>query len=734
MKISKFHHPVAVLILVLLSLSIAWLPAQAQAVLIPPEGVNTEWVTVDYHRVNVDISNQIAITKVSMQFTNTGEQLAEGQFIFPLPMGATVENLMMFVNGVAIEAKILKADEARNIYNEIVRQMRDPALLEYIGRDLLQANVFPIPPQESRQIEIQYGQVLEQENGLIKYAYPLDTSHIADQTVGQMSIRVSVTGDDTLGNVYSPSHRIALSRPSDSDFVAGFEQNNFVADNDFTLYYGVQRDSIDTNLLTYKESANEDGFFMLMIQPPMAKADDIAQAKDVIVVLDQSGSMDDGVKWQQAQDATVYVLQTLNPNDRFNVIPFSTGYRLYANELLPASEAPSAIEWVKSLYPEGGTNIHDALANALKFADAERPLSVIFMTDGLATEGIIDTQEIINSLNANAPQNARIFSFGVGNDVDTFLLDSVVRDFGGTSSYVRPNERIDEEVAALFNKISAPVLNDVSLTFEGVTAELLYPQQLSDLFAGEQLTLVGRYRNATANASITLSGKANGQIQTIVYNNLVFSDRAGGEDFIARLWATRRIGDFLNQIRLNGENQELVDSVVALSIRYGIITPYTSFLITEDDILSQDGLANAQERFAEEAQALSEASSGASAVDAADMSGGMANANAPAPVSTMVAPSSQTSPTDLEAPLGADDEATPINPLQQVGSKTFIWQEGVWTDTTFQPDSMTTTKIVFLSDAYFALLDSQPSIGEYLALGEKVIVVLDGTAYEIISE
>jgi Ca-activated chloride channel homolog len=734
MKLTKFHHPIAVLMLLMLTLSIAWLPAQAQAVLIPPEGVNTEWVTVDYHRVNVDISNQIAITKVSMQFTNTGEQLAEGQFIFPLPMGATVENLTMFVNGVAIEAKILRADEARNIYNEIVRQMRDPALLEYVGRDLLQANVFPIPPQESRQIEIQYGQVLEQENGLIKYAYPLDTSHIAAQTVGQMSIRVSVTGDDTIGNVYSPSHRIALSRPSDTDFVVGFEQNNFVADNDFTLYYGVQRDSIDTNLLTYKESANEDGFFMLMIQPPMARADDIAQAKDVIVVLDQSGSMDDGIKWQQAQDATVYVLETLNPNDRFNIIPFSTGYRLYANELLPASEAPSAVEWVKSLYPEGGTNIHDALANALKFADAERPLSVIFMTDGLATEGIIDTQEIINSLNANAPQNARIFSFGVGNDVDTFLLDSVVRDFGGTSSYVRPNERIDEEVAALFNKISSPVLNDVTLTFDGVTAELLYPQQLSDLFAGEQLTLVGRYRNATPNASITLTGKANGQIQTIVYNNLVFSDRAGGEDFIARLWATRRIGDFLNQIRLNGENKELVDSVVALSIRYGIITPYTSFLITEDDILSQDGLANAQEQFAEEAKALSEASTGASAVDAADMSGGLANANAPASVSTMPAPSDQTSQAEPEALFGSDNETTPANPLQQVGAKTFIWQEGVWTDTTFQPDSMTTTKIVFLSDAYFALLDAQPTIGEYLALGEKVIVVLDGTAYEIVSE
>jgi Ca-activated chloride channel homolog len=708
---------------ILFLLSVVLYPMQAQAVVVPPVGVNTQWVSVDYHRVNVEINQQIATTTVEMQFTNNGEALAEGQFIFPLPRGAAVQNLIMYIDGQAIEAKILPADEARAIYDEIVRQLRDPALLEYIGRDLLQANVFPIPAGDFRQIEITYGQALELNNGLIEYEYPLKSSF--NPTVGSMSIRVSVTEDEAIGNVYSPTHRVALSRPNNTSFVAGFEQNNFIADNDYKLFYGLQRDTFETNVLSYRASANEDGFFMVMIQPPYAISEADIEPKDVVIVLDQSGSMD-GVKWEQAQAATIYVLENLNAQDRFNVIPFSTGSRLYANELQPASNSAEAVEWVRSLYPEGGTNIQDALANALRLADSERSLSIIFLTDGLATEGIVDTQEILTSLTTNAPSNARIFSFGVGDDVDTFLLDSIVRDFRGTGSYVRPSERIDEEVASLYNKISSPVLTDISINFDGVTAELLYPTILPNLFAGEQLTLVGRYRNVGTSPSITLTGKARGETQTYTYQNITFTDNAGGEDFIARLWATRRIGDLLNSIRLNGETPELVDSIVSLSLRYGIITPYTSFLITEDDILSQRGLEEAQASFA----APSAETTGGVAVDMADMAGSMANSNAPAPVPTFAPAQAQES----EVLGGQAGEMQPQNPIQIVGAKTFLWQDGVWTDTTFSPDSMQPIEVVFLSDAYFDLLTQFPDAAPYFAVGEQVIVVIDGTAYKVIGE
>src|SRR5690606_32238980 len=207
-----------------------------------------------------------------------------------------------------------------------------------------------------------------------------------------------------------------------------------------------------------------------------------------------------------------------------------------------------------------------------------------------------DTSAILGNVEQAAPPNVRIFTFGVGDDVDTFLLDQLYQGFRGAGTYVRPNERIDEEVSSLYNKISAPVLTNIELDFGDVLAEELYPAApLPDLFAGTQLIVVGRYRDGGP-ATITLSGEIDGVRQVFSYE-VSFPENAGGEVFIPRLWATRKIGALLNAIRLHGENPELVDSIVRLSIRYGIITPYTSFLIEEQDIFTQTGVEAAQADF-----------------------------------------------------------------------------------------------------------------------------------------
>ncbi|MBZ0296341.1 MAG: VWA domain-containing protein, partial [Anaerolineae bacterium] len=598
----------------------------------PCRGVFTDpsWLHIDYQRVDVDIDNQIATTAVDMQFTNVGDGLAEGTFVFPLPEGAAVNELTMWVDGQPIEAKILAADEARAVYDEIVRQFRDPALLEYIGDGAIQANIFPIPPGESRRVQISYGQVLEVDNGLIHYVYPMHSAVNARRMIESMSVRVNVISSDPISTIYSPSHNIAINRAQDTAnaFTAGFEATNFTPDADFSLFYGISSDNISLNLLTYRESASEDGFFMLLVQPPVSLPQERIIPKDVIIVLDQSGSME-GDKWSQAQQAATYVLKNLNPEDRFNLVLFSTGWRLYSNNMENPAQAADAANWINNEEAAGGTDINGSLLAALDHVQ-ERPTTIIFMTDGLATEGETTvTSEILENLQAADRPNARIFTFGVGNDVDTVLLDSIVRDHRGASSYVRPSERIDEEVASLFNKISAPVLTDVDIDFGGAQVEWMYPTQMPDLFAGEQLTLVGRYRRSTDDTTITLSGTVNGESQTFVYADLDFPGRAGGQPFIAQLWATRRIGDLLNSIRLNGESQELVDSVVSLSVRYGIITPYTSFLIEEDDILSQEGRRRALDTFAEEAESLASEFTGAGAVDAADAAANMAAASAP---------------------------------------------------------------------------------------------------------
>lgn len=703
-----------------LILLVGSLPVTAQIVITDPTALK-----IDYQRVQVTIEDQIASTHIDMQFTNHSRGLVEGTFVFPLPLGAAVDRLTMHVDGMAIDARILPADEARAIYDEIVRQYRDPALLEYIGQSAIQANVFPIPPGDSRRIEIRYAQVLQVDNGLLHYVYPLHAVANAGRVIDQMTLAVDVTGDDLISSIYSPSHPIAVKRADDGrGFRATFEQGRFTPGDDFSLYYGLAGDGIGVSLLSYRESATEDGFFLLLVQPPLRVDTQQIVPKDVIVVLDQSGSMR-GSMWDQARQAAGFVLANLQEQDRFNVIAFSSGVRVYSTGLQPAAEATGAINWMNGMQAEGMTDINLALLTALEMADPERPTTILFLTDGEATEGVIDTPGILANLHAAITPNVRIFTFGVGNSVNTQLLDSIVRDFHGTGTYVRPSQRIDEAVASLYNKISAPVLTAPALDFGGALVELLYPDYLPDLFAGEQLTVVGRYRQGTDDLSITLTGSVGGEAQTFVYDDLSLRSLAGGEPFIARLWATRRIGDLLNSIRLHGENPEAVESIIALSLRYGIITPYTSFLIEEDDIFGGEGRARMLDTLADALGDLSRSFTGSAAVDAAVDMGAMTQAEAPAPA--MALPN-QPMMEELET---GDEPAPASNPLRTVRDKTFIRQDGVWTDTTYEPEAMTPETVAFLSDDYFDLLDRLPELGAYFALGDQVIVVIDGAAYQV---
>ena len=683
-----------------------------------------EWgVIIRSHRVDVSIVDQVATTRVEQVFYNEGSAPAEGTYVFPLPAGAAVSDLVMWVDGKPVEARILDADQARRIYDEIVRRMRDPALLEYIGAGAIQASVFPIQPFSEVKIEIEYSHLLPVDNGLIHYEYPLRTDQFTRRPVESLSLSIDVTSRDPIGAIYSPTHDLAIIRDGDFAFRAGFETTRTRPMTDFSLYYGLATSEISANLLTYRESADEDGYFTLMITPPTEADAERVIPKDVIIVLDQSGSMD-GAKWDQARDAVKFVLEHLNRRDRFNVIAFSTGTRIYARTLQSPDEAPGAKEWIGGLEAIGSTDIDLALREAMDLADRERPTVVLFLTDGLPTEGVTDTPTILANVKAVAPPNVRIFTFGVGYDVDTVLLDQLYQEFRGAGTYVRPEERIDDEVSALYAKISAPVLTDLFLDFDAVMVDDLYPSApLPDLFAGTQLIVTGRYRDGGA-TTVTLRGTIDGRQQTYRYD-VRFPQNAGGAVFVPRLWATRKIGALLNAIRLHGEDPELVDSVVRLSIRYGIITPYTSFLITEDDIFSQRGVEEAQMMFEAEADAVA-MPSGQKAVDAAESAAGLSSANAPIP-----APTRGSAGVDGAAfPEGAGGQ----EPIRYAADRTFVWRDGMWIDTLYDADTMTPVEVTFLSDAYFDLLALDPAVGEFLALGEQVLFVWDGAAYRVSAE
>lgn len=664
----------------------------------PPEPV---WLTIKYHRVNVTIKDQVAVTRVDQVFVNESQWQIEGTYVFPLPADAAVSDFSMWVDGQKHEGELLDREQARRIYEEIVRQRRDPALLEYVDRGAFRVSIFPIPPGAERRVELSYSQVLPMDGGLVRYTYPLDTERFSARPLEDVAVSVSLESPDPIKAIYSPSHKVDVERDGEYRARVGYEERDVLPDQDFALVYTVSPEDVGLSLLSHKDGAG-DGFFLMLVAPKVEVDPQAVIEKDVLLILDTSGSME-GEKLEQAKEALIFVLNHLNEGDRFNITDFSTGVRQFARNPQPVSQTHEATAWVRELTANGGTDINRALLETLSGVDSERPSIVVFLTDGQPTEGEVETERILDNVTDSTRSNVRLFTFGVGNDVNTILLDTLAQEQRGTSAYVRPGERIDETVSAFYAKVSLPLLADVNIEVDGVYIEDIYPYPLPDLFAGTQLVVVGRYREGGP-AMIWLDGNVNGQAQRFAFEG--FFETLGGDRFIPRLWATRKIGYLLNQIRLHGESQELVDEIVELSVRYGIVTPYTSYLVQEDaDVLTREGRQDLALRELENLATAPPAAAGAKAVDEAVNKAAIESAEF------------------AETP---SDEAVKI-----VGDKTFVNRNGVWTDTTFDPSSFSTSKIGFGGDAYFDLLSARPELGAYFALGDRVIVEVNGVVYEV---
>jgi Ca-activated chloride channel homolog len=681
----------------------------------PPPPLPMSQLEIRYHHVEVTIQDQVAVTRVDQVFYNPNDWQIEGTYIFPLPAGAAVTSFTLWVDGEPVKGQVLDAEEARRTYEDIVSRLLDPALLEYAGQGAVQARIFPIPPQGERRVQLEYTQALVAEQGLVRYVYPLSTEKYSAQPIEDVTVRVEVHSFTPIRAVYSPSHKIDISREAETFIRVGYEASQVLPDQDFVLYYSLGETEA-LHVLSYRDPGDledQDGYFLALIAPPVENSAP-PLPKDLVLVLDRSGSMD-GEKFVQAQEALRYILRNLNPNDRFNIVAFSTGIETYAQSLRPAEEANEAIAWVNTLSAEGSTDINRALLEAALYNNGDRPLYLIFLTDGLPTEGVVDSQLILENFAGAAPDQLRLFAFGVGYDVDTFLLDSLAQTFSGSSTYVAPGERLDEILSGFYARISTPIMTDLSLDFGSLSVYDLYPQPLPDLFAGSQILLVGRYRQGGV-VNLTLRGNVENETRTLEFPEVVFDQdsRTSEERLVAlpRLWATRKIGHLLNRVRLSGPDQETIDQIVRLSIRFGIVTPYTSYLVTEPLPLGaaeQERIAG--EQFNQMLEMPAAPTSGLEAVQDAAGQGALSKAEGAA-----------------ELPQEA------IGRLKVAGVRTFVLQDGIWVDTTFDPDQMQTLKVPFLSEDYFQLADSRPDLGAALALGGRVIFVDGGIAIEIVAE
>lgn len=560
-------------------------PGQAAGLLIPVEKQVPPLAMLN-HQVQISIDDQVAITRVEQVFRNHTDRQLEATYIFPVPKGASVRKFSMWVDGKEVQGELVEAKKARAIYTSIVQRTLDPGLLEYMGTDMLRLRVFPVPPKGDQKIMISYTSVAPADNGLVEYIYPLKTDGKAIATLEKFSINVDLKSQHPITNIYSPTHAITVSRPTDRRAVIAFEKEQAILDRDFQLYYSAGGKDVGLTTITHRPSPGNDGHFLLLISPRAELSKEQEVPRDMVFVLDTSGSMR-GKRIIQARNALKYCLSNLNSRDRFAILHFATTVNHYSNNLLNATSdnIDQAKKWVEQLEATGGTAINDALMAALDMrpkTDDGRTFTVVFFTDGRPTIGVTNEEQIKKNVQGRNTTSTRIFTFGVGDDVNAAMLDAIAEQSRALSTYVRENEDIEAKVSSLYGKISNPVLANLKLDVgEGVRISEVYPPQLPDLFHGTQLVVLGRY-SGQGHVAVKLTGMVGKDKKEFVYE-ANFADRTSDEKtFVEDLWARRKVGYLLEQIRVNGEKKELVDEVITLAKRYGITTPYTSYLIVPD--------------------------------------------------------------------------------------------------------------------------------------------------------
>lgn len=746
--------------------------ARAQGIIIPrpcprpvvrcpaPPEVPQRPLKVKSIRFTTRITDQVAVTQVEQVFENDTPFLLEGVYFFPLPDNVSITEFAMWDGDKRLVGEVRSRDEARRIYNDIVRSRRDPALLEYAGKNLFQASVFPIQPHSDKKIELAYSQVLRNEGGTVAYRYPLGTGWQANgfwigpprpmplpggpiprrefepqrpqsnPALGQISAVVEISSRAAIKGIYSPSHEIDVKRDGERKARLSFE-SRAVAQSDFQLFYALSDQDFGLSLLTYREPG-KDGYFLLLVSPKAELDEREVSAKDVIFVLDTSGSMSEDGKMDKAKAALRHGVSSLNPRDRFNIVSFAGEEHLMSERAIAAGEEgkKQARDFIERMRATGGTNINDALLAAFKqFQAGERPQMVVLITDGQPTVGETQANRILANIKQANKANTRLFTFGVGYDVNTMLLDGLANENRGAVGYIEPKEDIEVKVSNFFAKVNNPVLSDLKIDWGGIETDLVYPRATPDIFHGSQLVLIGRYRpssRASAN-QLTLTGKVHSRERRFVYDDLKFPEKQSDNEFLPHLWAMRRVGHLLDQIRLNGESKELRDEIVDLGTRYGIVTPYTSYLVLEPGMRLQAG-----------------------------QSGGLTNFGGVSPGSRIAGnsasdPNSEAQKKPREMPLAGPGAVTfskekeelrradkvtlnsPLaNQIRQVAGKTFYMRDGVWTDSEFKAeDKLPMVTLKFASDEYFNLTEREPKLADCFALGQRVVVVWKGNIYRV---
>lgn len=584
-------------LLILFSVPVFSSTAAAQGLLIGPNGSGREPQTVanpnpalraGVHivstKINADIVDGVATTTIDQTIRNTGQRDAEGIWFLPLPAGAVADGFTMTVGGKEIAGEVLDAGQARSVYESIVRRKRDPGLLEYAGEGMLRARIYPIPANGEVGVTVRLRQVLQPTGGMYEWSFPLRVAKLGDAESGPVGLEVRIESQTALGSVVTPHQGAAITRNGEHKASVSLEGSKGELE-DLRVLYGLSKQEFGLHLLPYRMQG-EPGYFTMLLSPPRTLAEDKVPARLVQLVVDTSGSMK-GDKIRQAKASLHTFLKSLRREDRFQIVTFASAVQTFfpSPRLATPENIQAAIARVNSLEAMGGTNIGDALREALEAATpgdgtVATVTQIVFITDGQPTVGMTKPKQILELTKQADKARTRIFALGVGDQIDVRLLDDLVAQHHGARDFVGNKEKIEAKVDALCQKISRPALSDVVVKCEGLDAFHVHPTKTRDLFCGEMMQVVGRYRDHGPR-TVRVSGTQNGKPREFVFE-VNFPEAAAKNSFVQTLWARQHVAGLLQSIRRNGQKAELMQELRQLATRYGIVTPYTSQLILEE--------------------------------------------------------------------------------------------------------------------------------------------------------
>ncbi len=575
-----------------------------------PMREKVEPIRIESVQARISILDQTARTALEVVMRNPGKTPAEAVLLLPVPDSAAISSFLFEGKSPEPTARVLLREEARRMYDGIVSRLKDPALLEFAGYNLIRSSVFPVAAGGTQRIHVTYEHLLPADGDRVDYALPRSESLEQSAT---WNIMVEVRGKQPISTVYSPSHGIDVVKVSKTQYKVRLNEEGVREPGPFMLSYLLERgDRVTASLFTYPDPKIGGGYFLLLAGLP-GRADEQRQQlkREVTLVLDRSGSMA-GPKMEQARAAALQVIKGLGDDESFNIVDYGTTVSTFAKQPVVKTDKQLqlAVKYLASLKPGGGTNIHDALVEALKPAPhADMLPIVLFLTDGLPTVGQTSELLIRDVVAKGNPHGRRIFTFGVGHDVNVPLLDWVADNTRATTTYVQPKEDVEVKVSRVFRKLYGPVFAggdletlDADGTVNTRRVRELQPPRIPDLFENDRLVVLGQYRGDEP-LRFRLGGNFLG-VQKAFRFEFDVTSATSRNSFVPRLWASRRIAYLIDQVRQAGavaagqplvvgtnpfedpRMRELRDEILRLSTQFGILSEYTAFLATEGTRLS----------------------------------------------------------------------------------------------------------------------------------------------------